>query len=121
MKKSQKLNTTTSLVELQAMPNGGGSDISLKTDVKEIESGLEQILALRPVSWRWKSDKTDADPEHGFVAQEVEQILPSLVSVALWEDGSERKFLSTKEMIPFLVAAIQEQQAQIDALRVKTK
>lgn len=82
---------------------------------------LEQIPALRPVLWRWKSDKTDADPEHGYVAQEVERTLLSLVSVAFWEDGSERKFLSTKEMIPFLVAAIQEQQAQIDALRAKTK
>lgn len=101
------------------MPNGGGSDKSLKKDIQSIHEGLRRILALRPVSWRWKADKPGQKIEHGFVAQEVEKVLPELVYLDNWEDGSERKFLSTKEMIPYLVAAIQEQQKQIEALRKK--
>lgn len=110
------INNRTSLIELYAMPNGGGSDKSLKKDVKSIRSGLERIIALRPVTWRWKNSQSDKDVEHGFVAQEVEEVLPGLVYLDAWEDGTERKFLSTKEMIPYLVAAVQEQQKQIEAL-----
>lgn len=110
----------TLLLELSDMPNGG-SDKSLKKDIKSIHSGLEQVLALRPVSWRWKSTKAGKSTEHGFVAQEVEKVLPELVYLDAWEDGTERKFLSTKEMVPYLVAAIQEQQQQIDTLREELK
>lgn len=105
------------VLELYDMPNGGGSDKNLKKDIHSIRSGLQYVLALRPVSWRWKSAKLNKKVEHGFVAQEVEEILPELVYSDKWEDGTERKFLSTKEMIPYLVAAVQEQQKQIDVLR----
>lgn len=110
----------TPLLELRDMPNGG-SDKSLKKDIQSIRSGLKQVLALRPVSWRWKSGKSGKDTAHGFVAQEVEKVLPELVYLDSWEDGTERKFLSTKEMVPYLVAAIQEQQLQIEDLRKQLK
>lgn len=106
----------TPLIELRDMPNGG-SDKSLKKNIQSIDSGLKQVLALRPVSWHWKSPKPGKSTEHGFVAQEVEKVLPDLVYLDSWEDGTERKFLSTKEMVPYLVAAIQEQQQQIESLR----
>ncbi|HET9411794.1 MAG TPA: tail fiber domain-containing protein [Candidatus Saccharimonadales bacterium] len=106
----------TPLIELRDMPNGG-SDKSLKKNIQSIDSGLKQVLALRPVSWHWKSPKPGKNTEHGFVAQEVEKVLPDLVYLDSWEDGTERKFLSTKEMVPYLVAAIQEQQQQIESLR----
>ena len=98
------------------MPNGGGSDRSLKKDIQSIRSGLAQIIALHPVTWRWKEARVGKETEHGFIAQEVEKVLPSLVYVDTWEDGTARKFLSTKDMIPYLVAAVQEQQKQIEAL-----
>lgn len=116
-KRKTTLTNHTPVVELQAMPNGGGSDITLKKDVARIDSALERILALRPVTWRWKAARANDRQEHGFVAQEVEDILPQLVSLNTWEDGTQRKFLSTKEMIPYLVVAIQEQQKQIDELK----
>ena len=116
-KRRTKLNSHTPLVELQAMPNGGGSDLTLKKEVTQINFGLSHILALRPVTWRWKAKQSSDRLEHGFVAQEVEEVLPQLVSLNTWEDGTERKFLSTKEMIPYLVAAVQEQQKQINELR----
>lgn len=99
------------------MPNGGGSDITLKKDIEEIRFGLKKILSLRPVTWRWSAIERDDRLEHGFIAQEVEQVIPGLVSLDTWEDGTERKFLSTKEMIPYLVAAVQEQQKEIEELR----
>lgn len=116
-KRSSKPNHRTPVVELQAMPNGGGSDITLKKDVEEIRFGLKKILSLRPVTWRWNAIERDDRLEHGFIAQEVEHVIPGLVSLDTWDDGTERKFLSTKEMIPYLVAAVQEQQKEIEELR----
>lgn len=107
----------TQLMELCEMPNGGGSDKNLKKDIRSIPSGLKQILALRPVSWRWKAGSSGKDVEHGFIAQEVEEVLPELVYLDSWDDGTKRKFLSTKEMVPYLVLAVQEQQKEIEQLR----
>ena len=120
-KRKTLLNDYTPVVELQAMPNGGGSDLTLKKDVQQIHSALTRIMALRPVTWHWKAKQPGSHLEHGFIAQEVEEILPQLVSLNTWEDGTERKFLSTKEMIPYLVAAVQEQQKQINELSKRVK
>lgn len=51
------------------------SDRRLKTDIKDLD-GLETILALRGVKFRWK--QTGAS-EYGLIAQEVEEIAPDLV------------------------------------------
>lgn len=106
----------TPLVEMRKMPTGGASDATLKTDIQEID-GMDELLSLRPVTWRWLAKPKNSPREYGFIAQEVEKVLPQLVSNHTWEDGSERKFLSTKELIPLLVAALHEQQDQINQLR----
>lgn len=103
------------------MPNGGASDITLKNDMTEISGALDRIRALRPVTWFWKTDRNKRRLQHGFIAQEVEEIFPELVEDQVWKDGTDRKHLSTKELIPYLVSAIAEQQQQIDELRHKLK
>lgn len=113
---STDLVDATPVVQLLEMPNGG-SDASLKKNVKEIKAGLASVMGLRPVTWNWKTDLKDEHLSYGFIAQEVEEILPQLVELKEWDDGTMRKFLSTNELIPYLVAALHEQQAQIDELR----
>lgn len=103
------------IVQMVSMPNGG-SDITLKKNVMKIGSGLSKVLALRPVTWNWKSDKNNDPVKHGFIAQEVEEILPDLVQPGVWRDGTTRKFLATNDLVPYLVLAIQEQQEQISEL-----
>lgn len=115
-KHERVLDADTPLVEMQKMPTGGASDATLKTDIQEI-NGMNKLLGLRPVSWRWLAKSKSSPREYGFIAQEVEKVLPHLVSSHTWQDGSERKFLSTKELIPLLVAALREQQDQINQLR----
>lgn len=105
--------------------NGGGSDLSLKQDVSEITAGLEEILALRPVSWKWRNPDlalaeetsvSDGDLQYGFIAQDVEKVFPQLVRDGLWQDNTVKKFLTPTGLIPYLVLAIQQQQAQIKEL-----
>jgi hypothetical protein len=53
------------------------SDRRLKADVQDIK-GLETILALHGVRYTWRKD---GSPDIGLIAQEVEEILPELVTV----------------------------------------
>ncbi|HEY9412360.1 MAG TPA: tail fiber domain-containing protein [Jiangellaceae bacterium] len=57
------------VVPLRKEPTGG-SDASLKKDVSELDDGLEAVLALRPVTWRWKDERDGVDLQYGFIAQE---------------------------------------------------
>ena len=98
---------------MMEMPTGGASDVTLKMDVRTIRSSLMRLRALRPVTWR--SPKQNHSEEYGFVAKEVEELLPQFISHKI-DDQTRQLYLSTKEMIPILVAAIQEQQKQIDTL-----
>lgn len=115
-KKADGIKGAVKTVQLLEMPNGG-SDITLKKNIVEVASVLERVLSLRPVTWNWKTDKDGAPIKYGFIAQEVERLFPDLVEEKEWVDGTQRKYLSTNDMLPYLVAAIKEQQEQILELR----
>lgn len=119
MSKHSKTESDATQV-VQLMPNGGGSDVTLKKNVSAISAALKQVLTLRPVTWNWKTGGDDK-LQYGFIAQEVEDIFPELVELKTWKDGTPRKFLSTNELMAYLVAAIKEQQAQIDKLQASVK
>lgn len=105
------------VVHLREMPTGGGSDYTLKKDILDLPTALDKVLTLRPVSWNWKDATLDEQPEYGFIAQEVEKIFPELVYDDTWTDGTTRKFIEAKKLLPHLVLAVQEQQALIDQLQ----
>ncbi len=114
-----KKKHTQAVVQLLEMPNGGASDIALKKGVEDLDLALERITALRPVTWYWKSDTSSTNLQHGFIAQEVEDVLPELVSEKTRADGTSYKTLSSKALLPYLIKALKEQQEQIDALKVQ--
>lgn len=82
------------------------SDIRLKKNVIDSDYGLAEIEKLKPIKYEYKKD--DEGVHIGFSAQDVEKIMPELVS----EDEGV-KCISTIEMIPTLVKAIQELSAKI--------
>ena len=96
------------------------SDISLKKDIKDIEYGLNEVMELKP---RWYRMKEDNSEEIGFVAQELEEVFPSMVEESADKDadgndlGTTTKTIKTTVLIPILVKAIQEQQAMIEELK----
>jgi hypothetical protein len=95
------------------------SDQTLKTNIRDLETGLTQVLALRPRRFDWiNGDATDVA---GFVAQEVAEVLPDLVDDYRYntdEEGNDiiKKSLKMGDILPTLVKAIQEQQALITNL-----
>lgn len=108
------------LIHFKEMPTGG-SDINLKKSIKPIKGSLENVLNLRPVVWKWRKEEAGSSLQYGFIAQEVEVVLPDLVSEERWIDGTMRKFLAADKITPLLVAALQEQQKQIDDLHTELK
>lgn len=101
------------------------SDESVKTDIAAIENANETLMQLNPKSYTFISPENreipfDEGTRFGFLAQEVQSVLPQLVeTVALPErsdstgfiEGTNVNLLGIKytELIPILVAGFQEQ------------
>lgn len=90
------------------------SDARLKSKVVEINNGLNKIMELRPVNYDKKLalDNPTTVNENGFIAQELQKIMPELVT----EGNDKDKLLSVNytAIIPVLTKAVQEQQKTIE-------
>ena len=94
------------------------SDEREKKNIVEVPHGLNAVMDLKPRQFDWRGDE-EANGVYGFIAQEVETVLPSLVGEFKKDEGITRKSLSQIELIPILTKAIQEQQAIIEALTAR--
>jgi hypothetical protein len=95
------------------------SDERLKDNIEGIAWGLEQILKLRPVSYTWKNDTINQGTQFGFIAQEVQEVMPEAVK----EFGEEEQYLGLEKEAIYvtLVKAIQELKTEIDSLKNQMK
>ena len=85
------------------------SDERLKQNIYTISQSLDKILDLRPTKYVWKKNKKQ---DVGFIAQEVEKIIPEVVeeSRGFINDDSQienMKTISYPKLIPYLVDTIQ--------------
>jgi hypothetical protein len=87
------------------------SDARLKENITPLSYGLPEVLRLRPVTWQWK-DATRTEPKLGFVAQDVEPVMPELVIQNA--DNKGALGLNYMGLVPVTINAIQQQQAQIE-------
>ena len=99
---------------------GSPSDIKFKENVQPLEQGsLQKILKLRGVSFTWKEDTemsklTKLKDDIGFIAQEVQEVIPGIVRRDPVED-----YLSIRDrgLLAIMVEAIKELKAQNDILQ----
>lgn len=97
------------------------SDSLLKTHITNLPPVLSKIMQCRPVTYNWKT-APNAEANHGFIAQEIEQIFPELVTEKQARIDSTTKTVKTVNYTGFtsiLVQALKEQQAQIEALKAR--
>ena len=101
------------------------SDRRMKENIRDIDSGLDTILAVTPRKFNFIGDENEVS---GFIAQELREVLPEAVTgnEQPYEEGDSntdkrRKSLgvSSTTLIPYLVKAIQEQQKIIESLQIK--
>jgi hypothetical protein len=86
------------------------SDARLKEQIAPLEYGLEEVLQLRPVTWKWKS-RPEESVQVGLIAQEVEKVLPELVTKGKSEE--DMRGLNYTGLLPVLIKALQQQQAAL--------
>jgi hypothetical protein len=87
------------------------SDGRDKEQVYTLSYGLDEVSALRPVIYTWRADP-DQEPHYGFIAQEVRDVLPEIVA---GDEAEGSLSMSTMELVPVLVKAVQEQQEELEA------
>jgi trimeric autotransporter adhesin len=90
------------------------SDSRLKTNVTSLGNALSTVMALRGVSYEWNNkEEFDSNTHIGFIAQEVREILPEVVT------GSEetRYSMTYAPITALLVEAIKEQQEIINSYK----
>jgi hypothetical protein len=95
------------------------SDSRKKENIREANFGIEELKKLRPVIFDWKEEFGGGKNVKGFIAQEVEHVLPECVTTKKDGEFDDSKFLSVTNMIPVMVKAIQELNAKIELLEGK--
>jgi hypothetical protein len=91
------------------------SDIKFKENVVDATPKLDDILKLKVRNFNLIGEE---QKQIGFIAQEFEEVFPSMVDVSIDKETEEEyKSIKTSVLIPMLVKAIQEQQEQINQLK----
>jgi len=104
------------------------SSARFKQDIHNMDKASEAILALKPVTFRYKKElDPDGIPQFGLVAEEVEKVNPALITRDA--DGTPytvryeainamllNEFLKEHHQMQDLKAIVAQQQKQIEAL-----
>jgi len=86
--------------DITAFATYHSSDINLKKNINTLTNCYDVVNDLNPVGFKWIKNNKD---NVGFIAQEVEQIIPNIVS-----NTDEYKTIAETKIIAYLVGAIQE-------------
>jgi len=107
----------TLTVSADVIAFGSPSDIRLKENIKPIESALDKVSKLQGVTFDWKKSDSilDIKEDIGFIAQDVQKVIPELVR------ENEDCMLSMRHqgIAPILLEAIKELKQEIEKLKNK--
>ncbi len=98
------------------------SDARLKTNVNDLQGSLNKVLALRGASFDFIPTDgvaltNDSRRQIGMIADEVEKVIPEAVGFNAPINGVEYRYINYDTLIPVLIEAIKELQAQVNELR----
>jgi hypothetical protein len=96
------------------------SDARFKTDITPARSYLNDLMSVEVVTYRWKGSE-DGGKRLGVIAQQVEQVFPSLVKevVSNPDTGETQKMLPHEAFIPMLITAVQELTTKLEAAEAR--
>ena len=99
------------------------SDIRFKTDIHNL-TGLDYIRKMRPVEYDWTDEALELKANkvrhgYGLIAQELEQIIPDLVTHNMFNEGYLG--IDYTRLVPFTISAIQEVDDEVTRLKKRVK
>jgi len=106
-----------------ATKTGGGvwsvfSDARAKENIANYNKGLNELLQLRPVSFNYKKSFDFGTETHvGFIAQEVEKVVPTMVTEANMHGIKDFKQVDANEVTFMLINAVKELKSENTALK----
>jgi hypothetical protein len=108
--------TTNGIVYSNAgtLTNTNPSDIRLKEDIAPLQYGLKEVMALNPVTYKWKDGSNKGQRSTGLIAQDVQEIMPDYVKNM--SEDSDLLGLDSYAINIVLINAIKELQAKIEIL-----
>lgn len=102
------------------------SDKNLKNNIQQLNYGLDEIMKLQPVSYKYKNDPKVEKTRMGLIAQNVKPVIDNaVVEYDIDRDPETGEITRTKNpylgidyvsLVPVLINGIQEQQNKIDKL-----
>jgi hypothetical protein len=124
-------NTLQVVVDVNGHLGTVGSSERFKEAIRPMDKTSEAILALKPVTFRYKEEiDPDKAPQFGLIAEEVEKVNPDLV--ARDDEGKPytvryeavnamllNEFLKEHHTVQELKATVAQQQKQIEALTAR--
>lgn len=121
-------NTTEHWDEVVANSFVNFSDRNTKENIQPLQAGLSTIMLLNPVKYQYKPNiDPSGDTRFGLIAQDVQAVLPEVVVTEDVDvDPESGEVIRTKgeylamnyiDLIPVLIKAVQEQQAEIEELK----
>lgn len=113
------------IINTKAATLTSASSRRIKTNIANIsEADADKLLKLRPVSFEYTY--APGETYHGLIAEEVQEVLPELVTVPKDYDPDSTDTdplkilrLSYTDFVPYLIKLCQTQQAEIDDLKVR--
>ena len=110
------------------------SDKNLKKNTAPVTNSLSYITQLQPVTYEYNQDAfkqlhLPSGKQFGFITDDVKQVFPSAISkqnswVAMGKNNQRAITTSQvdlEKLVPLLVGAVKEQQAEIEALRLEVQ
>lgn len=92
------------------------SDRRLKNTIVDLDNNsISKYLQLRPVNYYWNDGSDNHHRQYGFIAQEVEELFPDIVSIA--NDSMQTKSVNYQALHALSLKVIQSQQQEIEALK----
>ena len=92
------------------------SDERLKDVTGTYDTALEDLKQIKPIKFTWKQHPEDG-PQVGVIAQSVVPVVPEAVSTITYQtDQQEYLGVRYTELVPILIAGLQEATTKIEAL-----
>ncbi len=98
-----------------------GSDSALKENIIAIDSSLQYVKLLKPVTYKYKKFySSDSTIQTGFIAQDLQKVFKGKPLLdGLVKQGGKYLSVAYQNLIPLLTKAIQEQQTKIESLEAR--
>lgn len=112
---TRQIVLTGSSGDVTAISFTTSSSKKFKTNIKQLNSGIETIDKLKPVSFKRKGTRQQ---DIGLIAEEVDKVLPVIVK---HNDKNEAEGLDYSKLTVVLINAVKELSAEVKELKKKLK